>query len=145
MKPFVLVFVMALAALVLASAPKAEAHYPNWAYQLSCGYYSATLTLSKDNLSDAGPHRLIITKNNVVVARQDYPTIGTGMVYSVAGRLPIYATYTAYVYDKVNGSYVYSPAVGSYFAGGSSGLHSSTSLILASKYWCSSWYLTSWR
>lgn len=141
MKPFVLVFVMALAALIFASTPSpTEAHSASWSYQLSCGYYSATLTLNRDAVGENGQHRVIITKNNIVVAKQDYSQNATYQSYVVAGRLPIYATYTAYVYDRVNGGFPYTPMIGSYFAPTNTvGLHSQSSLILASRYWC--WYI----
>lgn len=126
----------ALVAGVLSLAPTlAAAHTPEWNVAYRCDSWFGTLTLSG---IDSGSHQVIVTRDSKVISVGEAHGSGTQVLRTISGRYPVSQTYTAYVFDKVGGSYKYNPRLLSTFkpSGGGIGLVAVASVKVSGKWSC---------
>lgn len=101
------------AAIIFALIPElVSAHESRIFTSKTCSSWSADIWVYGDT---SAQHRLIITKDDKVVRVTTISHLGWLKLSHKTGSLPATKTFRVYIYDKVEGSYIYNPPLGSPF------------------------------
>lgn len=117
--PALLVFALSLAigfAILLISPSPAEGHEPVFDVAETCDEYRVIIDLIAD-VDDPQDHRVFVVQDNIVLDTRDI--IGSSsdkLSYLVAGgTLPVESHFEVWVFDEVEGDFVYDPDLGDVF------------------------------
>ena len=100
-------------AIIIALVPGfVAAHEATIFISTTCNRWSTDVWVYGDS---PAPHRMIITENDKVVKVSIISNQGWTNLFHKTGALLSSKTIRVYIYDKVNGAYLYSPPLGSTF------------------------------
>lgn len=102
---------------ILLATPTAQAHNPDFLLTNDCGSWTLRINLLAD-ANDPQDHRVVVTDNSSVVTVRDFVGVTGDFLNGIPplhGSTPASDLIDVFVFTKVEGGYVYSPAVNSLF------------------------------